>query len=760
MLLLFKVVSFPSCPHTSPQCRVTCASHHLQPSSSNSIRQQTCPVLSPFLIEKRSPQSYILRPAPAMDKEKRVSRLFGSRILSIFSAEHDRKDHSPMPRMALMPKLGAQESISSGAATLGTSKSPLPRPRLSLDPNANNNNLAAKTPLSRVPLYNKRLQPQLGEHYSLLQERLPELPLENREMRQNRQNQNRLDPEAVTAQRTRSPEHLPALPVYLSTHLRLLHRRPPPSDSSSDKLGENQKTQKESTHALDDIIGRLEHEIGLRPYPKDGVETFLQDGLGEELELTSPNDFGPLAAQSWSERQQGEWPMSTESSFASAYETGPENRGESGSIEDSEKVDDRERTDSRSVHEREEREGGPEMWRRMLTNLIPSHMESSLSHFSLGQANLSQMSLGQVSLTQVDLSPQIDDVNVSSMEISQVPSHVEIALVPSHVEIALIPSHIDNLPLNQPLDLPMEGENFKNQENLTIPQSPVGLSAEPSIALSPSLAPITKSPLDFSFGYTFPEPENVAGKRPELLHKRVLSVSSTSSALSGGHVNLATLKRAFSLRPGEGERCSYVQTIRRNAGTAYNETGPGKWKLPTGIMPLDRKTMAISGRFTRLGNTMSPRMKKTSGVELKHGHLQPRLLAAEVDEVADTNRFGSLGRSSTQNNRRAQLTASIPGRVTPTTSILSTPPMAVAGTPPGEASRTASVSDIQSVQTRETTASSDSEGSVAEPSDGFYQHPGYNYSEAETDAFSIHEDASDEEKPHLFLANPDSSDEE
>lgn len=255
-------------------------------------------------------------------------------------------------------------------------------------------------------------------------------------------------------------------------------------------------------------------------------------------------------------------------------------------------------------------------------------------------------------------------------------------------------------------------------------------------------------------------------------HTRMLSTSSIFSSGSNKHVNLATLKRTFSLRPGEGERSSYVQLIRKNAGTALNETGPGKWKLPTGITPQDvkNKYLLTSTRFNRRGNAITSRGKKTSGVELKHGHLQPRLLASEVDEVGDSNRFGSLGRSSTFQNRI----------ITPVTS--STPSANVSAlsrqSSIGRASTITSRSTVYDAQSVGTTAKSSRRGSAAYSvasvgsisdyrADGYYQHPGYKFDDDEpellTDEYTpTTNDATldydyDDDKPRLVLANPDSS---
>lgn len=273
-------------------------------------------------------------------------------------------------------------------------------------------------------------------------------------------------------------------------------------------------------------------------------------------------------------------------------------------------------------------------------------------------------------------------------------------------------------------------------------------------------------------------------------HQRMLLASSITSNLSNRPVNLATLKRSFSLRPGEGEQSAYVQTIRKRVGTSYNETGPGRWKLPTGIMPVDKKSLylQISNKYNRGGN--SARGKKASGVELKHGHLRPRMLAAEVDDSDDSNRFGSLGRSISN----AVTSSTTPKGITPVTSKSSN---SILGGISRESSLNRSKSlasgstnnDIQSVRTRDSkvsridsdASSSNSDGSISEYKflDGYYQHPRYKYDdEADSERFSpstedgtmnanyddiddINEDYDDEEeKPRLFLANPDLSSEE
>lgn len=291
-------------------------------------------------------------------------------------------------------------------------------------------------------------------------------------------------------------------------------------------------------------------------------------------------------------------------------------------------------------------------------------------------------------------------------------------------------------------------------------------------------APLKLTPTSMSTATDSSIPRTMSGsgliQNFQMGHAQSTSMSSIFSAGSNRHVNLATIKRSFSLRPGEGERSNYVQTIRRSAGTAYNESGPEKWKIPTGILPVDKNSLflLLNGRFNRLAGNVN-RAKKASGVELKHGHLKPRLLAAEVDEVEDSNKFGTLGRSSTFQTRL----------ITPVTLKSSTPSANLAmsrHSSLGHISTNALGSTAEdSLQTkespssrRESVSSSESVGSITDYRMGYYQHVGYKYDEEEneTDQFSPTDaatmshneyDGEDDDKPRLVLANPDySSDDE
>lgn len=270
-------------------------------------------------------------------------------------------------------------------------------------------------------------------------------------------------------------------------------------------------------------------------------------------------------------------------------------------------------------------------------------------------------------------------------------------------------------------------------------------------------------------------------------HRKSLSMSSIFSSNSNRHINLATLKKSITLRPGEGERSNYVQTVRRNAGTAYNDLGQESWKLPVGILPTDKRVLLpTNDRYTRMRGS---RKNQSSVVGLKHGHLAPRLLAAEVDESEGLNKFGLLGRSNTfqksektissesllklgiqsasisrgnslhQSSRATSRTASIAESAlsigTPSL-VPSTPKRSQFGTQTN-LSRQALISSRVSV------------GSLIEPklSEGYYQHPGYNldeeaefaedYSHSTEGTMNNDDDDASIEKPRLFLANPDSA---
>lgn len=210
---------------------------------------------------------------------------------------------------------------------------------------------------------------------------------------------------------------------------------------------------------------------------------------------------------------------------------------------------------------------------------------------------------------------------------------------------------------------------------------------------------------------------------------------------------------------------TYVYTIRRSAGTAYNELKPIKWKLPVGIQPEDKT------RNVRTGLLSSSR-KKTSGVELKHGHLKPRLLAAEIDEGDESTSIG-LSKTATSNTT---------GTATTSTEVQS---IATGSTKYGSGSGSGS----GSIKRRVSIASSSSSGSLSDKNIvniGYYQHRGYRADDGDdddddNDKDNIGDTGDDEtedenghingsvfldensighedERPRLVLANPDTDD--
>lgn len=86
------------------------------------------------------------------------------------------------------------------------------------------------------------------------------------------------------------------------------------------------------------------------------------------------------------------------------------------------------------------------------------------------------------------------------------------------------------------------------------------------------------------------------------------------------------------LHPGEGERSSYVDGLRRKAGSSYSDVGPPKWKLPVAIRSDSEKNkLLLSNKYSK--TTMSLFKKGVlSSADIKHGNLRPRLLASEVDD--------------------------------------------------------------------------------------------------------------------------------
>lgn len=308
-------------------------------------------------------------------------------------------------------------------------------------------------------------------------------------------------------------------------------------------------------------------------------------------------------------------------------------------------------------------------------------------------------------------------------------------------------------------------------------------------SMQPNRNPLHPVPLES--GTYDPNSRSKPPGRPNASHHRKSSsVSSIWSANSYRSVNMTKLKKSLDLKPGEGERSNYVVSLRRSSGTAYNESPPGKWKLPIGILPVDNRIgYTANGRYMRLAGGVQSRNKKTSGVELKHGHLQPRLLAAEVDD-GDESPVGlqSLGRSGTDLTIGTNK-SSISGVKSSDSSVNVTP----SGSLLRKGSYGKTIDDSQSINTggdssstfpsskkAQSVSSNSSPGSSSSDSltdfnigiGGYYQHPGYLHNdddgetstEFETDFIgeggrSRNNDYNDyDTKPRLVLANPDTSD--
>lgn len=250
-------------------------------------------------------------------------------------------------------------------------------------------------------------------------------------------------------------------------------------------------------------------------------------------------------------------------------------------------------------------------------------------------------------------------------------------------------------------------------------------------------------------------------------HRKLLLMSSIFSTTSNRNITLAQLKRSISFKPGEGQRSSYVQTIRRNAGTAFNDLGPETWRLPIGILPIDRSQLLLNDKFSRHRNG---RGTKASGVGLKHGHLAPRLLAAEVDEVAGVNKFGSLGRSNTHSQPESNQESPQPQQLLlppPNVSRQSSLARTVASNNDAASWRGGFAPLLISRQNSVASRASVNSVNDYRLTSGYYQHPGYGYDDDdETDVVNdlpngtIHHEVAEEdepEKPRLMLVNPDAS---
>lgn len=275
------------------------------------------------------------------------------------------------------------------------------------------------------------------------------------------------------------------------------------------------------------------------------------------------------------------------------------------------------------------------------------------------------------------------------------------------------------------------------QANQSLPPAERTTSLQSTV---PSLYQSSESLVQYPFNNTR---TNSIGRQTSqtAFHRASSSLGSIRSANSYRNVNLAQLKRTISLKPGEGERSNYVLTIRRSGGTAFNEAGPSKWKLPVGILPIDKAATKenSNGKYKKLAGNSSITRKKSSGVELKHGHLKPRLLATEIDEGDNSTSlsvpkppaptFNSSSANTLKNvSSHTSLSAKASRgnslkRTTTDVSLLTGDTQSLAST---KSSSTKGRTET-SLKRSDSAASSSSSGSLSNRITGYYQHRAYKY---------------------------------
>ncbi|KAK6460059.1 hypothetical protein DFJ63DRAFT_257921 [Scheffersomyces coipomensis] len=233
-------------------------------------------------------------------------------------------------------------------------------------------------------------------------------------------------------------------------------------------------------------------------------------------------------------------------------------------------------------------------------------------------------------------------------------------------------------------------------------------------------------------------------------HRHSSSLGSIYSNASNGYVNLSTLKKQLALKPGEGDRSNYVLSIRKIAGTAFNETGPGKWKLPVGISPLEKSSSYASSNLYLRRDAFGK--NKKSG--LRHWRLEKTLLADEIDDkTIDSSNDVSIMNSSSSKASSLKMVDS---------GVLTDPSSS------GDYTLHRSSTEISNDQVSTDQGSTD-QSSSGSPSGhgsdtgfGFYQHKGYREDEITDDDNSTEVDLEDyqfgldsEEGHRLTIANPD-----
>lgn len=367
------------------------------------------------------------------------------------------------------------------------------------------------------------------------------------------------------------------------------------------------------------------------------------------------------------------------------------------------------------------------------------------------------------------------------------------------VESEKILRHVESgsSPVKTKLRSAFRGPNFLDNSVNSVKNAPTAFMRSPSqnsVSLPPVMTSQVSVPLDNILNHSdsMKFKKTVPSARPEYLHKKSNSITSLWSMNSNRSVNLAALKKTLALKPGEGEPSTYVSTLRRSAGTAYNDSPPGKWKLPLGISPIDKHASYLSsnGRYMRLAGGLSQaKNKKTSGVGLKHGHLQPRLLAAEVDDnenvLGMNSALGKAGTSSTLGSISKTHVTNFKSSM----STFSSSPSLANSTMTSNSNKDLDSQSIQTGKDSTSTAQSEHRNSMDSSSSssslsisnlnvtGYYQHPNYAYSidddDTEVDSvtrnnsyknnienpdLSNNNNDDDDYRPRLVLMNPDNSD--
>jgi len=360
---------------------------------------------------------------------------------------------------------------------------------------------------------------------------------------------------------------------------------------------------------------------------------------------------------------------------------------------------------------------------------------------------------------------------------------------------------------------PVSSTSRNTSQNYTTSRTPSAASRMHSARLPGNPQPLTQTPLSrtltenssapIALSKSYTQKTYASNRSNPSQHRMSSSVGSIYSSNSYRNVNLAALKKTLNLKPGEGERSNYVLAIRKAAGTSYNELTRMKWKLPVGILPVDKSATKenSNGKYMKLaGNLLAASRKKTSGVELKHGHLKPRLLAAEIDEGDDSTAISLAKTPLTQSSVNLKVTETNSNktvssenslmRTTTDVSVVTGDTNSIVTTTTDTNASGRGESSGNGLKRNESISSSNSSGSLSDKNFtnfGYYQHRSYKDDDEDIfadgvnrqasndgdvtdeesnqingypkvsymDANSIEQEEEDNDRPRLVLANPD-----